>query len=126
MSNRVQVVPYDPNWPKMFKTEEAIIKAALGSNCVAVHHVGSTSVLGLSAKPKIDILIVVKNLVECIPQLEKSGYANKGEFNIPLHRVFREREGGPRANIHVYEEGNSEIDLNLLFRDKPGGKKNFK
>jgi GrpB-like predicted nucleotidyltransferase (UPF0157 family)/GNAT superfamily N-acetyltransferase len=117
MSNKVQVVPYDPNWPKMFEAEEAIIRAALGQNCVAVHHVGSTSVPGLSAKPKIDILIVVKNLAACIPQLEKYGYANKGEFNIPFHLVFRERDGGPRANIHVYEEGSPEIELNLLFRN---------
>jgi len=117
MTDRVQVVPYDPNWPKLFEGEEGILRAALGLKCIAVHHVGSTSVPGLSAKPKIDILVVVKNLAACVEPLEKAGYANKGEYNIPFHFVFRARKGGPEANIHVYEEGNPEIDLNLLFRN---------
>ena len=58
----VKVIPYDPLWPEMFRLEGARIEPALGSNCVAIHHIGSTSIPGLCAKPIIDILPVVKDI----------------------------------------------------------------
>lgn len=56
----IKLVPYDKDWPKIFEIEAIKIREALGQNCVAVHHIGSTSVLGLAAKPKIDITPVIK------------------------------------------------------------------
>jgi GrpB-like predicted nucleotidyltransferase (UPF0157 family)/GNAT superfamily N-acetyltransferase len=113
---KIQVVPYDPRWPELFRAEADQIQSALGSNCLAVHHVGSTSVPQLCAKPKIDIIVVVKRPEEIIKPLETIGYEYRGEFNIPLHYGFRKR-GEPSVNLHVYEEGNPEIELNLTFRN---------
>ncbi len=117
MTRRIKVVPYDSNWPRWFEEEAVKIKQALGENCVAVHHVGSTSVPGLTAKPQIDIIAVVKDYLATSSPLVQAGYIEKGEFNIPFHIVFGEGDGNTRANIHVFEEGNPEIELNLLFRD---------
>lgn len=71
---------------------------------------------GLMAKPKIDIIAVVKDLTPIGPALEKEGFTLKGEFNIPFHQVCDKR-GINNVNLHVYEEGNPEIELNLRFRD---------
>jgi GrpB-like predicted nucleotidyltransferase (UPF0157 family) len=57
MTNRVlEVVPYDPNWPQLFEQEAKLIQHALGDNCIAIHHIGSIAIPGLSAKPMVAAL----------------------------------------------------------------------
>jgi GrpB-like predicted nucleotidyltransferase (UPF0157 family)/GNAT superfamily N-acetyltransferase len=112
----IMITAYNPDWPKMFNQEALKIKEALGTNCIAIHHIGSTSVPGLLSKPVIDMLGVVKNGEKSIRPLEQLGFTYKGEFNIPL-RFFFNRSEGVDTNLHVYEEGHPEIELNLLFRD---------
>lgn len=112
----IEVVPYDSNWPHIFEIEAALISQALGDNCLEVHHIGSTSVPGLSAKPKIDIIAVVKSGNASIESLEKAGFTYKGEWNIPCQFGFTKR-GEHKVNLHVFEGNHPEIDLNLMFRD---------
>lgn len=112
----VEVVPYNPKWPLQFETESKKIKAALGENCIDVFHVGSTAIPGLSAKPKIDIIAVIKEPNPVILNLAIIGYEYKGEYNIPFHMGFSKRSE-VSVNLHVYEEDNPEIELNLSFRD---------
>ncbi|MDF2578277.1 MAG: hypothetical protein K0S74_1761 [Chlamydiales bacterium] len=81
-----------------------------------IYHVGSTAVPGLLAKPKIDIISVVYDPLITISKLEAIGLTYRGEFNIPLHYGFT-RRGPVNVNLHLYEEGHPEIELNLLFRD---------
>ncbi len=113
---KLELAPYDPNWPERFEDEAGKIKDALGDNFLAVHHVGSTSVPGLAAKPKIDIIAVVKEPEKSIKQLEPAGFDYRGEFNIPMHYGFSKR-GSVNVNLHVYEKNHPEIELNLTFRD---------
>lgn len=115
-TKQIKVVPYDPNWPKLFGNQASTIQEILGDNCIAIHHIGSTSVPGLSAKPTIDIIAEVKNGLQSITPLEKIGFSYKGEWNIPFKYGFAKREG-TKVNLHVFEEGHSEIALNLTFRD---------
>lgn len=112
----IEVVPYDPRWPEQFEREAALLKQTLGRECVAVHHVGSTSVPGLAAKPKIDIILVVRHLEDVLERLATIGFEYRGEYNIPMHGGFSKRGSGS-VNLHVYAEGNPEIELNLMFRD---------
>lgn len=116
MKKIIEVVPYDPNWPHIYEKEAALIRQALGGNCLAIHHIGSTSVPGLSAKPKIDVIAVVQDPLLARDQLEKIGIQYRGEYNIPLHYGFSKR-GDIDLNFHVYEEAHPEIELNLCFRD---------
>jgi GrpB-like predicted nucleotidyltransferase (UPF0157 family)/GNAT superfamily N-acetyltransferase len=116
LSKHIVVLPYNPEWPKIFVAEAQKIKKALGDNCIAVHHVGSTSVPGLSAKPVIDMIVIIKDPEKVIQQLESLGFKSKGEYNIPM-RLYFNRSEGIDANLHVYEDGHPEIELNLLFRD---------
>jgi GrpB-like predicted nucleotidyltransferase (UPF0157 family) len=116
-TKRIEVIPYDSRWPKTFEAEKEIISAALGDNCVAIHHVGSTAVPGLAAKPKIDIVAVAKDRKKAIIELEKAGYTYKGEWNIPLKCGFTKR-CATNVNLHVFfDENHPEVELNLEFRD---------
>jgi GrpB-like predicted nucleotidyltransferase (UPF0157 family)/GNAT superfamily N-acetyltransferase len=115
-TKKIVVTPYNPEWPKVFEVEALAIKQALGSNCLAIHHIGSTSVPGLAAKPVIDMIGVVKNPEKAIKPLESLGFTYKGEYNIPMRYYFNRSEGVD-TNLHVYEEGHPEVELNLLFRD---------
>lgn len=120
MSFVVKVVPYDPKWALMFESEAKLIQQALGSNCIEVHHIGSTSVPGLSAKPIIDILPVVKNILGVDvagAAMEKLGYEAKGEYGIAFRRYFQKGGNVRTHNVHVYEEGDPEISRYLKFRD---------
>lgn len=112
----IEIVPYNPAWPVMFETESIKLKNALGDNCIAIHHIGSTSVPGLAAKPKIDILGIVKELKKTIEALAPLGYQYRGEYNIPMHYGFSKR-GDIDFNLHIYQEDHPECELNLLFRD---------
>lgn len=113
----IEITPYNPACPQMFEEEALLIKQALGDNIVAIHHIGSTSVPGLAAKPKIDVIVEVAHWEGVQAQLEQLGYIYKGELNIPFRYGFGKRGTIPEFNLHVYEEGNPEVKLNLMFRD---------
>lgn len=114
---RIEIVSYDLNWPNAFRKEKKTIQDALGSNCVAIHHIGSTAVPGLSAKPKIDIIAAAKNRPNAISTLEQAGYTHRGEWNIPLKCGFTKR-GSLDVNLHLFcDENHPEIEFNILFRD---------
>lgn len=67
----VRVTDYDPRWADLFAREAAAIRAVLGENCVAVHHIGSTAVPGLAAKPVIDMMPVVHSLAAAYGALKR-------------------------------------------------------
>lgn len=112
----IEVVPYNPEWSRQFETEAALIKQTLGEHCVAVHHIGSTSIPGLSAKNILDILCVVDVLPASLA-LEQAGYTHKGEYNIPLRAYFSKNTEDIKVNLHVVEPDHGFIALNLCFRD---------
>lgn len=62
MPQHVFISDYNTKWPLKFSEEKQAISAILKDNCIAIYHIGSTSVDGLSAKPIIDIMVVVKSL----------------------------------------------------------------
>ena len=61
---RIEVVDYDPAWPGAFEEARAAIERLLGGLVLEIHHIGSTSVPGLCAKPKIDVDIVLRSAAE--------------------------------------------------------------
>lgn len=129
MHKPLQVLPYNPVWPHQFAAEAEKITLALGDALAdalteplgkAIHHCGSTAVPGLPAKPIIDIVASVKELTYNHQPLLDLGYDYRGSFNLPLRKSFTLRPDTPSrpcVNLHVFEEGDPEIDLNLMFRD---------
>lgn len=121
MSQRVTVTQYDPNWKNIFEKEAALISDVLKDNLVSIHHIGSTSIKGLAAKPIIDIMPVVKDLkaVDSLAHLfEAAGYEYMGEFGIENRRYLRKGGDERTHQIHIFEQSdNYNIERHLAFRD---------
>jgi GrpB-like predicted nucleotidyltransferase (UPF0157 family) len=121
-SFKVEVVSHNPHWQQLFLTESEQIKNALNGSLLAVHHIGSTAITGIYAKPIIDILLEVKNINQIDQKsinLESLGYETMGEFGILNRRFFRKHnQAGIRTHhIHAFEVGSEHIERHLLFRD---------
>ncbi len=113
----IKVVVYNENWPLMFGSEKSKIQNVLKEDRIEIHHIGSTSVPGLAAKPKIDIIAIAKNRKDIIPKMKTIGYQYKGEWNIPFKYGFAKR-GDLDVNLHMFfDKNHPEIELNLKFRD---------
>lgn len=117
--DQVVLLPYDAAWPRLFTDQERRIREALGDAALEVHHAGSTSVPGLTAKPVIDIVLVVADAVDepaYVPSLEAAGYVfHLREPEWHQHRLFR--EDAPRVNLHVYGKNCAEVTRMVAFRD---------
>lgn len=113
---KIEVTEHNPEWALWFKQETINLKSSLGNNCINIYHIGSTAVPGLYAKPKIDIIAEVHSISETYLPLQKIDYEYRGEFNIPLRHFFRKKKPHD-INLHVYEKGNPDIELNIRFRD---------
>lgn len=119
---KVVVIPHNPNWPADFAAEADRIQSALREVAMVVHHIGSTAVPGICAKPIIDILLEV-NDIQTLDLRSKNvvdlGYEAKGEFGIPGRRYFRKDsiQGTRTHQIHAFEKGSPHIGRHLAFRD---------
>ncbi|MEN8180342.1 MAG: GrpB family protein [Pseudomonadota bacterium] len=117
-SRTIKLEKYDANWSTSFKSEVAIIRVILSSNLIAAYHIGSTAILGIRAKPVIDILLEVRSVGEVDKhntEFEKCGYEPKGEFGIKGRRFFQKGGNERTHHIHVFESGNPEIERHRLF-----------
>lgn len=116
----IEVVAYNPNWPKLFAAETAKIQAIFADNFVKAHHIGSTAVPNLAAKPTIDILIEVKSIaaVDLVNQpMALLGCEAWGEYQIPGRRFFVKGKIKREYHVHVFEYNSPEINRHLYFRD---------
>jgi GrpB-like predicted nucleotidyltransferase (UPF0157 family) len=113
------VTNYDPAWPSEFEREAGRVRGILGDRVKLLEHAGSTSVIGLPAKPIIDMVLAVPDSSDeasYVPDMERAGYVLRiREPHWFEHRVFK----GPDTNInlHVFSVGCPEIDQMLVFRD---------
>lgn len=112
----ISIVAYNPAWPAEFAREALKIKLAIGNNAIEVHHIGSTSIPELPSKPKLDVITVVRCFNKIRKSIESIGYQYRKEHEIPFRLYFTKRTE-PNVNLHVFEENNPEIELNILFRD---------
>ncbi|RNM03114.1 GrpB family protein [Dickeya undicola] len=117
---KVTIVAYDERWPDLFDAESARLQMTLGKAISRIHHIGSTSVPGLAAKPVIDILLEVVGLNELDQfntAMERIGYTVRGENGIPNRRYFT--KGGEKRShqVHAFVTGDRQIQKHLAFRD---------
>ena len=106
MSQHIVVTEYNPLWVKQYEEESLLIKGILAENCVAIYHIGSTSVPGLAAKPVIDILAAVRSLEKVDRDAEdfsKIGYEYLGEFGIEGRRYLRKGGDERTHQIHIFQ-----------------------
>ena len=119
---KVVVVPYDETWKQSFIDIRNELADALGELAESIEHVGSTSVEGLSAKPIIDIDVVIKDrtmLDKVIEALEKIGYRHEGDQGIPGREAFKYEDKDHLMKHHLYvcAEDANELKRHMAFRD---------
>ena len=117
---KVEVVAYHPEWKHRFEEEAGKLSRLFEGEIVAIHHIGSTSVEGLAAKPIIDMMPVVRDIERVdayTERMEALGYRGLGEYGIPKRRYFRKGEEERTVHVHVFEEGNPDVLRHLAFRD---------
>lgn len=115
----VEIVAYDPQWPRRYRALAADIRAALGDVAVDLQHVGSTAVPGLAAKDVIDIDLTVadpRDEQAYVPALESLGYTlTIREPSWHQHRCLQHDR--PRVNLHVFGIDCPETIRHRMFRD---------
>ncbi|HTQ12468.1 MAG TPA: GrpB family protein [Rhizomicrobium sp.] len=119
----VELVPHRAEWAGMARAETARLGGALGGVLVAVHHIGSTSIPDIMAKPIVDMIPIATSLAgldakeEAIRAL---GYRWYGEFGLPGRRYCTLTDpvtGKRRFQLHCYAEGDPGVRRHLAFRD---------
>lgn len=89
--SKINVVPYNPAWPRIFEEESHLLKSILEENLCDLHHIGLTAVPNLSTKSIIDVLPVVYDITK-VDSLSKGmeylGYTCKGKHGMPFRRFF--------------------------------------
>ena len=119
---RVTVSPYSEEWENAFRAIKAELEAALGELAAGIEHVGSTSVKGMSAKPCIDIDVVIADaslLPAVIERLAAIGYIHEGDLGIKDREAFRYADKPHLMAHHLYvcTATSEELHRHLTFRD---------
>jgi len=119
---KVTVVPYDPAWRSDFEKIKKELESALCGLIVGIEHVGSTSVEGLSAKPCIDIDIIIENYSvfdNVVEKLNEIGYIHEGDLGIKGREAFKYSDKPYLQNHHLYvcPKNSEELHRHLVFRD---------
>ncbi len=118
--DEIEICEPNDQWRADFISESSRILGHLSTPIRDIQHIGSTAVLGLAAKPVIDILLAVDDPVEShgrlASDLEKLGYVNVAHDEDALRLFFR--KGDPRTHhVHVVEYRSWTYWNHLLFRD---------
>lgn len=117
----VRIVPYDERWPALFAAEAELLREAIGPWIVGgVHHVGSTSVPGLAAKPIIDIAVGVADLDSsraCIELVEPLGYLYWPYRADEMHWFCKPDPSRRTHHLHLLPVGSERFQAELAFRD---------
>lgn len=120
--NPIVVEPYDPTWAREFERLRDFLSSHLENLVVGIHHVGSTSVEGLAAKPIIDLDIEIESMKvfpELLTRLERLGYSHKGDYGIPGREVIKRDRSDEFMQYHMYvcPSDSPELKRHLYFRD---------
>ena len=121
-TKKVIVLPYDVAWKYAFEKIKTEIEAEIGDLIIDIEHVGSTSVEGMSAKPCIDIDVIIKDYSvfgEIVRKLGAIGYIHEGDLGIKDREAFKYADK-PHLMIHhlyVCPRDSEELHRHIVFRD---------
>ena len=116
----IEVAPYNPDWANEYEQEKYRLVDVLGDVILEIHHIGSTSVKGLAAKPVIDIIIEsdsLEKLDAASSHFENLGYEVMGEFGITGRRYYRKGDDDRTHQIHAFKVGDPNIHRHIAFRN---------
>ena len=112
---------YNPEWPRWFEEIRAFLGEKISKACLRIEHVGSTSIPGMTAKPIIDLILVIEpeGWEEIKSLLEERGYYYRGDQGIKDREVFRLTDETilPFHHLYVCPKHSFEIKRETAFRD---------
>ena len=122
MAKRVVVVPYSEQWKTDFETIKQHLLTTINDIIISIEHIGSTSVEGLSAKPIIDIDIIIKDYSvfdAVVGKLASYGYIHEGNLGIKDREAFDYQGDAdlPKHHLYVCPEYSEELHRHISFRD---------
>lgn len=119
----VALQPHSELWEEAAALEMDRLSSSIGSDRFSFHHIGSTSISTLCAKPILDLLVLAPSLMEIDQHketFEKLGYEYKGELGISGRRycvLYNAEKTKGYVHIHAFKVDQFEADQHLLFRD---------
>ena len=121
-TTKVTVLPYDSAWKTAFEAIRKEIEEAVGDLIVGMEHVGSTSVEGMSAKPCIDLDVIIPDYTvfdNVVDRLKVIGYFHEGDLGIPGREAFRYSGKPHLQNHHLYvcPKDSVELHRHITFRN---------
>ena len=121
-TKRVTVVPYEEAWKTAFEEIKNEIEAEIGDLILGIEHVGSTSVNGMSAKPCIDMDVIIKDYLvfdEVVSKLGAIGYIHEGDLGIKDREAFKYTDKPHLMMHHLYvcPQYSEELHRHITFRD---------
>jgi GrpB-like predicted nucleotidyltransferase (UPF0157 family) len=118
----IRIRPYDPGWPARFEEERAVLQRGIGDWILGgIHHVGSTAVPGLDAKPTIDILVGVEDLAAgraCFDRLAELGYVYAPYRADEMHWFCKPSPSRRTHHLHLVPYRSARFRDELAFRDR--------
>lgn len=119
---KVIVLPYDEKWKSDFEKIKNELVGAIGDLIISIEHVGSTSVEGMSAKPCIDIDVVIKDysvFSEVVKGLSAIGYIHEGDLGIKDREAFKYSDKPHLQTHHLYvcPQNSAELHRHITFRN---------
>lgn len=115
------VEKYNPEWPQWFEEIKAFLGDRIAKACIRIEHVGSTSIPGMTAKPIIDMILVIEpeSWEEMKSLLEERGYYHEGDLGIKDREAFKLIDETPLPGHHLYvcPEDNLALKEETAFRD---------
>ena len=121
-TRKVVVLPYDIAWQSDFEKIKSEIEEAIGDLIIGIEHVGSTSIEGMSAKPCIDIDVIIKDysiFATVVDGLKKIGYIHEGDLGIKDREAFKysEKEHLQTHHLYICPKYSEELHRHITFRD---------
>lgn len=122
MTENIILIDYKKIWEVEFLNEKIKWELILGESLKGIHHIGSTAIQSMKAKPIIDILIEVDS-IDKLDNLEQNilskNYVSKGEYGIEGRRFYQKIILGKRKfHIHCFEYNHPQVSIHIEFRDK--------
>nr|WP_077601996.1 GrpB family protein [Oceanobacillus sojae] len=117
---KVRLSLYNSEWVSEYNKECKRLNELFGDLVIQFEHFGSTSIVNMKAKPVIDMMVIVKDIDKVDqfnPRLKELGYDPAGEWGIEGRRLLRKGGEDRTHHIHIYQEGNREIDRHLILRN---------
>ena len=120
MVDEVRLVEVDASWRERYRAAASGLRALVGGDrpLLRLHHVGSTAVAGLAAKPTLDLMAPAARWPldrESVAALAALGYVDHGEHGLPGRRFFT--RGGHEVHLHVVDPASGHLQRHLALRD---------